>query len=93
MLVCPGTVLTTDPLQAALSEACKHKAALIVYSLSCLPRSTRDAIIISKRLSKSGADLVSLSERIDTTTVAGKIVFRRLGVLAEFERELEPNEF
>lgn len=74
-------------LQAALTEACHHKAALIVYSLSRLARSTKDAITISERLAKSGADLVSLSERIDTTTAAGKMVFRMLAVLAEFERD------
>ena len=37
-------------------------------SLSRLARSTKDAITISERLEKGGADLVSLSERIDTTT-------------------------
>lgn len=74
-------------LQAALNEACKSKAALIVYSLSRLARSTKDAITISERLAKNGADLVSLSERIDTTTAAGKMVFRMLAVLAEFERD------
>ena len=74
-------------LQASLNAACKNKAALIVYSLSRLARSTKDAIVISERLAKNGADLVSLSERIDTTTAAGKMVFRMLAVLAEFERD------
>jgi DNA invertase Pin-like site-specific DNA recombinase len=74
-------------LQDALTSACKYKAALIVYSLSRLARSTKDAIVISERLAKNGADLVSLSERIDTTTAAGKMVFRMLAVLAEFERD------
>jgi site-specific DNA recombinase len=74
-------------LQKALTEACNHKAALIVYSLSRLARSTRDAIAISDRLANAGADLVSLSERIDTTTATGKMVFRMLAVLAEFERD------
>ena len=37
-------------LQAALVEACKQKAALVVYSLSRLARSTKDAIAISERL-------------------------------------------
>ena len=36
---------------------------------------------------KSGAELVSLSEKIDTTIAAGKIVFRMLVVLAVFERD------
>jgi site-specific DNA recombinase len=74
-------------LQEALTSACRHKAALVVYSLSRLARSTKDAILISERLAKHGADLVSLSERIDTTTAAGKMVFRMLAVLAEFERD------
>lgn len=75
-------------LQTALTEACKHRAALVVYSLSRLARSTKDAITISEQLSKSGADLVSLSEKIDTTSAAGKMVFRMLAVLAEFERDI-----
>ncbi len=75
-------------LQTALDEACRSKAALVVYSLSRLARSTKDAIGISERLNQAGADLVSLSERIDTTSAAGKMVFRMLAVLAEFERDL-----
>lgn len=75
-------------LQQGLSQACKHKAAFVVYSLSRLARSTKDALVISERLDKSGADLVSLSERIDTTTAAGKMVFRMLSVLSEFEADL-----
>jgi len=62
------------------------ECALIVYSLSQLARSTKDTINISERLAKSGAGLVSLSEKIDTTSAAGKMVFQMLAVLAEFER-------
>jgi DNA invertase Pin-like site-specific DNA recombinase len=75
-------------LQAALAHVCKVKGALIVYSLSRLARSTRDAIDIAERLDRAGADLVSLSERIDTTSAAGKMVFRLLAVMAEFERDI-----
>ena len=76
-------------LQDALNVACKVRGtALVVYSLSRLARSTTDAIAIAQRLEKAGADLVSLSERIDTTSAAGKMVFRMLAVLAEFERDL-----
>jgi DNA invertase Pin-like site-specific DNA recombinase len=75
-------------LQAALAQACRLKAVIVVYSLSRLARSTKDAIAISERLAKNGADLVSLSERIDTTSASGKMVFRMLAVLAEFERDL-----
>ena len=61
--------------------------ALVVYSLSRLARSTKDTIGIAETLDKQGADLVSLSEKIDTTTAAGKMVFRMLAVLSEFERD------
>ncbi len=74
-------------LQKALAETGKGMA-LVVYSLSRLARSTRDTLAISEQLDKSGADLVSLSERIDTTGAAGKMMFRMLAVLAEFERDV-----
>ncbi len=74
-------------LQSAIREACKRKAALVVYSLSRLARSTRDTLLIGEELDKAGADLVSLSERIDTTSASGKMVFRMLAVLAEFEKD------
>jgi DNA invertase Pin-like site-specific DNA recombinase len=75
-------------LQTALGAVCKARGALVVYSLSRLARSTEDTIDIGKRLDRAGADLVSLSEKIDTTSAAGKMVFRMLAVLAEFERDL-----
>lgn len=75
-------------LQSALDAVCRGRGVLVVYSLSRLARSTKDAILIADRLEKSGADLVSLTERIDTTSAAGKMVFRMLAVLAEFERDL-----
>jgi len=74
-------------LQAALDHVCKIGGALVVYSLSRLARSTKDTLVISERLDRAGADLVSLSEKIDTTTAAGKMVFRMLAVLSEFERD------
>lgn len=73
-------------LQDALN-AVGEGDALIVYSLSRLARSTKDTIGIAEVLDKREADLVSLSERIDTTTAAGKMVFRMLAVLSEFERD------
>lgn len=74
-------------LQLALDQVTRFGGVLVVYSLSRLARSTKDTIAISERLEKAGADLVSLSEKIDTTTAAGRMVFRMLAVLAEFERD------
>jgi len=75
-------------LQAAIDDACRHRAALVVYSLSRMSRSTKDTLSIAEQLERAGADLVSLSENIDTISAAGKMVFRILAVLAEFERDL-----
>ena len=68
--------------------AVKKGGVLVVYSLSRLARSTKDTLAISEQLDKAGADLVSLSEKIDTTGAAGKMMFRMLAVLAEFERDV-----
>ena len=75
-------------LQAALENACKDGPALVVYSLSRLARSVADTIQTAARLEEAGADLVSLSENVDTTSAAGRMVFRMLAVLAEFEKDL-----
>lgn len=74
-------------LLQALNYVVHNKATLIVYSLSRLSRSTRDTLEIAEKLDKAEANLVSLSEKIDTTTASGKMVFRMLAVLNEFERD------
>ena len=43
---------------------------------------------IAERPERENADLVSLSEKIDITTAASKMVFRMLAVLSEFERDV-----
>lgn len=73
-------------LQDAMAD-CGKGSVLVVYSLSRLSRSIRDTMDISERLEKTGSDLVSLSEKIDTTSAAGRVVFRMLSVMAQFESE------
>jgi DNA invertase Pin-like site-specific DNA recombinase len=75
-------------LLEALDAVCKCSGVLVVYSLSRLARSTAETILIADRLDNAGADLMSLTEKIDTTSAAGKMVFRVLAVLAEFERDV-----
>ena len=75
-------------LQAALAAVCAAKGILVVYSLSRLARSTRDALDIAERLHDAGANLVSLSESIDTTTAMGRFFFTVLAALAALERDL-----
>lgn len=76
-----------EGLQNAL-DSVKKGDALVAYSLSRLARSTRDMIAISESLEKRGVDLVSVSERIDTTSATGKLMFTLIAAFGEFERNL-----
>jgi len=73
---------------AAVELACREKAALVVYSLSRFARNTREGLDLIERLTRAGADLVSLSERIDTTSAAGKMMVTMLLGFAQMERDL-----
>lgn len=75
-------------LTAALEAACRSKAVLVVYSLSRMSRSVPDTLAIVARLDKAGAGFVSLTESIDSTTAAGRMMVTMLAAFAAFEREL-----
>jgi len=55
-------------LQQAIDDACRFKRVLVVYSLSRVARSTRDAIDIAALLVRCESGLVSTTDKIDTTT-------------------------
>lgn len=59
----------------------------VFYSLSRVSRNTIDTLAISEFIDKAGADMVSLSENIDTTGATGRMVFNILAVLNQFERD------
>lgn len=60
----------------------------IVYKLDRLARSTLKLISTLNEITAKGAEFVSLSDKIDTTTAAGKALFGMLAVFAEFERNV-----
>ncbi|HUX03096.1 MAG TPA: recombinase family protein [Phycisphaerae bacterium] len=83
-----GRASNRPALQHALNTACKKGRALVVYSLSRLARSTLNALEIADRLHRAHADLVSLSEQIDTTSPYGQMMFVVMAGMAELERNL-----
>jgi DNA invertase Pin-like site-specific DNA recombinase len=83
-----GTSMEKRPALEAALRAAADGAVLVAYSLSRFARSTRDMLIIAERLKRQGADLVSLTESIDTTTATGRLVFTLLSALSQFERDL-----
>jgi DNA invertase Pin-like site-specific DNA recombinase len=60
----------------------------VVYKLDRLARSTKRLIEIADALREKDVEFVSLQDKIDTSTTAGKAMFGMLSVLAEFERDI-----
>jgi len=61
---------------------------LVVWKLDRLSRSLRDVLIIMERLAEAKAGFRSLTESIDTTTPAGRMMMQMVGSFAEFERAM-----
>jgi DNA invertase Pin-like site-specific DNA recombinase len=61
---------------------------LIVWKLDRLTRSLADLIQILARIDEAGADFKSLTESIDTTQPAGRLMMNMLGSFNQFEREI-----
>src|SRR5688572_19829638 len=74
-------------LRSALELVCKQRGVLVVYSLSRLARSTRDCIHLAERLEKCGADVASITEKLDTTSSMGRFFFTLMAALGQLERD------
>jgi DNA invertase Pin-like site-specific DNA recombinase len=61
---------------------------LVVWKLDRLSRSLKDLLIILEKINDAGAGFRSLTEHIDTTTPAGRMMLQMLGAFAEFERSM-----
>ena len=61
---------------------------LVVWKLDRLSRSLRDVLTIMERLAEAEAGFRSLTEAIDTTTPAGRMMMQMVGAFAEFERSM-----
>ena len=61
---------------------------IIVWKLDRLSRSLKDLLIIMERIDQARAGFKSLTEAIDTTTSAGRMMMQMVGSFAEFEREM-----
>jgi DNA invertase Pin-like site-specific DNA recombinase len=76
-------------LKAALDfMRANSQDVLVVWRLDRLARSLRELIETVEDLEKCGIGFESLTERIDTTSAAGRLTFHIFGCMAEFERSI-----
>lgn len=61
---------------------------VVVWKLDRLSRSLKDVLHIMERIGAAGAGFRSLTEAIDTTTPAGRMMMQMVGSFAEFERAM-----
>lgn len=69
-------------------KALRPGDTLIVWRLDRLGRSLPDLVQIVAELKQKGIGFESITERIETGSAAGKLVFHVFAALAEFERNL-----
>lgn len=61
---------------------------LVVWKLDRLSRSLKDLLLILEKIQAVGAKFRSLTEAVDTSGPAGRMVMQMLGAFAEFERAM-----
>ncbi len=61
---------------------------VVVWKLDRLSRSLKDLLLTLEKIEEAGADFQSLTEAIDTTTPAGRMMMQIVGSFAEFERAM-----
>ena len=61
---------------------------VVVWKLDRLSRSLKDVLHIMERIADAGAGFRSITENIDTTTPAGRMMMQMVGSFAEFERAM-----
>jgi DNA invertase Pin-like site-specific DNA recombinase len=61
---------------------------LIVWKLDRLGRSVQDLAKIAKQLEERNANLIVITQAVDTTTSTGRLVYHMLAAVAQFESDL-----
>lgn len=88
-----GANIERDELNAALkacrpAEAGRPASTLVTWKIDRVSRNLMDLLRLSEALKERGVTFKSLTEYVDSRTAIGKLMFRQLAILAEFERDL-----
>jgi DNA invertase Pin-like site-specific DNA recombinase len=76
------------PGLAALLDYVREGDTVVVWKLDRLGRNTLHILETVKALTDLGVTLISVTDAIDSSTAAGRLMIGVLGSLAEYEREL-----
>lgn len=85
--VISGKARKRQGLELALAKAGRGDQ-IIVWRLDRLGRNFRHLVDIGDDLRARGANLISLSEGIDTSSSVGEVIFRLFSVFSDFERNV-----
>jgi DNA invertase Pin-like site-specific DNA recombinase len=76
------------PILAQMLSEMSKGDVLCVWKLDRLSRSLRDLLDVLEGLQVRGIGFLSVTESIDTTTAAGRLMMQMVGAFAEFERSV-----
>ena len=76
------------PVLHKMLDQLREGDVVVVWKLDRLSRSLKDLLVIMERIDQAGAGFKSLTEAIDTTIPAGRMMMQMVGSFAEFEREM-----
>ena len=79
---------TARPELSQCRKALREGDTLVVWRLDRLGRSLPDLVQIVAELEQRGVGFESLTEKIETDSAAGRLVFHVFAALSEFERNL-----
>ena len=71
-----------------LLDQLREGDVLVVWKLDRLSRSLKEMLSLLEKVQLAGAGFLSLTEVVDTTTAAGRMMMQMVGAFAEFERAM-----
>lgn len=76
------------PILHTMLDQLRKGDTVVVWKLDRLSRSLKDLLLLMEKIDKVGAGFRSLTEAVDTTTPAGRMMMNMVGTFAEFERAI-----
>jgi len=76
------------PVLHQMIDQLREGDTIVVWKLDRLSRSLKDLLVIMEQINTKGAGFKSITEAVDTTSPAGKMMMHMIGSFAEFERDM-----